>query len=428
MKKLLGILGTITIAGSGMSGIVGNPPAPTEIKINSLQTNNLETLKRNKREINDNNEIDLSPKTENSRWKWEDIGTSRILITPNFWEELNQSLSQNQIKSKLKNKIQFINSKTLYGYDLLFYHKLSMMIKNNLNKINEKWEQSDKKHRIAIYYTDYSYILQPYDEDYASSIFKYNSVNILNNENILFNKYLDKLSNDFNNEINNNEINIGIIENENDDSILNAIKKKYIYLDIDQFEIKEIINYSQFIKGYFAKIKVKNNSEKYSKGILKPKFIFNTKAKVKELSDKIENNSLVKQWVEHMKDYNKNLQTNNLEKLTNNVKWSNKNLEKEIIKGYIRDFYQIITLIEHEWKLEELNNEIEEIKNNINVLKNTINDLEKRIINLENPSSSWNCANLTAIGGVGVSVVPVIGTIGSVVLGLISASCAIANA
>ncbi|WP_342224291.1 hypothetical protein [Spiroplasma endosymbiont of Asaphidion curtum] len=34
MKKLLGLLGTITIAGSGMLGIVGNAPAPAKNEIN----------------------------------------------------------------------------------------------------------------------------------------------------------------------------------------------------------------------------------------------------------------------------------------------------------------------------------------------------------------------------------------------------------
>jgi hypothetical protein len=43
MKKLLGILGTITIAGSGMAGLVGN--APAKIKEN----NNLQNLIRVKR-------------------------------------------------------------------------------------------------------------------------------------------------------------------------------------------------------------------------------------------------------------------------------------------------------------------------------------------------------------------------------------------
>ncbi|WP_338981747.1 hypothetical protein [Spiroplasma endosymbiont of Eupeodes luniger] len=48
MKKLLGILGTITIAGSGIAGLVGNAPAKNNIVYQ--QTNNLETLKRNKRQ------------------------------------------------------------------------------------------------------------------------------------------------------------------------------------------------------------------------------------------------------------------------------------------------------------------------------------------------------------------------------------------
>ncbi|WP_342277761.1 hypothetical protein [Spiroplasma endosymbiont of Nephrotoma flavescens] len=49
MKKIIGILGTISIAGSGMAGIVGNMPAPGKIKEN----NNLQKLIRVKR-ANDN--------------------------------------------------------------------------------------------------------------------------------------------------------------------------------------------------------------------------------------------------------------------------------------------------------------------------------------------------------------------------------------
>ncbi|WP_375315221.1 hypothetical protein [Spiroplasma endosymbiont of Tipula paludosa] len=37
MKKILGILGTITIAGSGMVGLVGNAPAPTKEKHNIIK-------------------------------------------------------------------------------------------------------------------------------------------------------------------------------------------------------------------------------------------------------------------------------------------------------------------------------------------------------------------------------------------------------
>ncbi|WP_338968403.1 hypothetical protein [Spiroplasma endosymbiont of Lonchoptera lutea] len=51
MKKLLAILGTITISGNAIACLVGNAPAPTKNEINSLQTNNLETLNRNKRDL-----------------------------------------------------------------------------------------------------------------------------------------------------------------------------------------------------------------------------------------------------------------------------------------------------------------------------------------------------------------------------------------
>ncbi|WP_342277577.1 ETX/MTX2 family pore-forming toxin [Spiroplasma endosymbiont of Nephrotoma flavescens] len=49
MKKLLGILGTITIASSGMAGIVGNAPTSEKSEINYLKINNSEKLNRSKR-------------------------------------------------------------------------------------------------------------------------------------------------------------------------------------------------------------------------------------------------------------------------------------------------------------------------------------------------------------------------------------------
>ncbi|WP_342189519.1 hypothetical protein [Spiroplasma endosymbiont of Dilophus febrilis] len=48
MKKFLGILGTITIAGNGISGIVGNKPAKIK-ENNNLQTSNSKVLSRSKR-------------------------------------------------------------------------------------------------------------------------------------------------------------------------------------------------------------------------------------------------------------------------------------------------------------------------------------------------------------------------------------------
>lgn len=59
MKKLLGILGTITIAGSGMAGLFGNAPVSTKSEINYLQTNDSKKLNRKKR----NNESSENKKT-----------------------------------------------------------------------------------------------------------------------------------------------------------------------------------------------------------------------------------------------------------------------------------------------------------------------------------------------------------------------------
>ncbi|WP_215826740.1 hypothetical protein [Spiroplasma endosymbiont of 'Nebria riversi'] len=59
MKNLLGLLGTITIAGSGISGIVGNAPvSEIKSKINYSQTNNLENLNRVQRNTCSNSYIE----------------------------------------------------------------------------------------------------------------------------------------------------------------------------------------------------------------------------------------------------------------------------------------------------------------------------------------------------------------------------------
>ncbi|WP_342223569.1 hypothetical protein [Spiroplasma endosymbiont of Asaphidion curtum] len=60
MKKLLGLLSTITIASSGAAGIVANSPMPIKKgktiqnndKLNFSETINLGNLTRNKRETN----------------------------------------------------------------------------------------------------------------------------------------------------------------------------------------------------------------------------------------------------------------------------------------------------------------------------------------------------------------------------------------
>jgi len=77
MKKLLSLLSVLTISGTAIPTTIAASPYQKN-QLNShinLQTNNLENLKRNKREIDHENEM---------------IESSNLSIsfTPNFWEEV----------------------------------------------------------------------------------------------------------------------------------------------------------------------------------------------------------------------------------------------------------------------------------------------------------------------------------------------------
>ncbi|BET39558.1 hypothetical protein [Spiroplasma ixodetis] len=63
-------------------------------------------------------------------------------------------------------------------------------------------------------------------------------------------------------------------------------------------------------------------------------------------------------------------------------------IQKEILKGYIRDWSYVSTLVENELKLDELNKNVQGIKSSFDIIKNQVNELEQRISNLE---KSNNC-------------------------------------
>ncbi|WP_342262432.1 MULTISPECIES: hypothetical protein [unclassified Spiroplasma] len=92
MKKLLGILGTITIAGSGMAGLVGNASAPAKNEINYQKADNLENLNRNKREnynkpiIIDSYQLKDSGVWFETYWYW--FGYCRLHFSHNEIESL----------------------------------------------------------------------------------------------------------------------------------------------------------------------------------------------------------------------------------------------------------------------------------------------------------------------------------------------------
>ncbi|WP_339038922.1 hypothetical protein [Spiroplasma endosymbiont of Andrena trimmerana] len=93
----------------------------------------------------------------------------------------------------------------------------------------------------------------------------------------------------------------------------------------------------------------------------KPTFTYVTQDKFNEISNIIANDSKVKQWFAHINEWNSTLPQaiNNSKTFNPQALYNWKRQEKEIIKGYIRDWSYISTLIEHELKLDELNKNIQ---------------------------------------------------------------------
>ncbi|WP_174480821.1 hypothetical protein [Spiroplasma endosymbiont of Danaus chrysippus] len=362
---------------------------------------------RNKRGLNHGNEI------EYNFWK----NNLYCSFKPNWWEEIIKLKSDNNRKNfaeKFKNKCfngVWMDSRIDY-YDII---NLGETIYDNFWRIADKFINSSKKERILIIVLMKATGWEIWNDDVSirtSDTHYYSNV------------YLDNLQRDFPIWDSTNTINLGLINN----NIKNAIKQKYPNLDINDVEIVNKESYSHFCQCFSTKIKVKESSEKYSHGILKPKFTYITQTKLNEISNYIANDEKVKQWIAHINDYNKNLPTkiNHLKTYTDSQKWTAKNREKEIIKGYIRDWSYVSTLIEHDWKLDELNKNVQGLKSSFDLIKQQVNEVDKRVANLEN-TSNVNCVNVaTVIAGVS-SVIPVIGTVAAAVATVTAGVCAISG-
>lgn len=77
MKKIISFLGTITIAGSGIAGLIGNAPAPAKTK-QILENNSEIVLMRVKRQVNQINFENW--KTNFNVWKT-DVENSRVRLS-----------------------------------------------------------------------------------------------------------------------------------------------------------------------------------------------------------------------------------------------------------------------------------------------------------------------------------------------------------
>ncbi|WP_338980371.1 hypothetical protein [Spiroplasma endosymbiont of Lasioglossum malachurum] len=164
----------------------------------------------------------------------------------------------------------------------------------------------------------------------------------------------------------------------------------------------------------------------YSYGLTKPTFTYVTQDKFNEISNIIANDSKVKQWFAHINEWNSTLPQaiNNSKTFNPQALYNWKRQEKEIIKGYIRDWSYISTLIEHELKLDELNKNIQGIKADFETLKKQVNELDNRLLNLEN-KSNLNCENTLTIVNGALNTIPIIGNVVGGITTMASGACAI---
>ncbi|WP_338977464.1 hypothetical protein [Spiroplasma endosymbiont of Panzeria rudis] len=340
-------------------------------------------------------------------------------FTPEFWEEIikdyyinsecsNDYYIANHFSDRFKDKIYFMYNNNNFELDWRVswndIEKIGFQTHLSFSSINNNFKDSSKKNRIKINFDK--------DNQEVWEIYTYIGSEVdSNDQNSYPNKYLDNLQRDFpdwNKDIN---IYLGVIMDNNNNNIIGALKQKYPNFNANNISIVKKTDYSHFSSTYSMKL-FSIITKDYSYGELKPIFNYITQTKINELNNFIANDSKVIQWLEHINDYNQNLPTKIeiLKTYTESQKWNAKNTEKEIIKGYIRDWNYISNLIEHDWKLEELNKNVQGLKDSFENLKNEINELDKRVKDLQN-ISKCNGIGL-ATSGVG-TVISVAGTVGT---------------
>ncbi len=250
----------------------------------------------------------------------------------------------------------------------------------------------------------------------------------IRNNNII-NKDNDLLWKDFS-DVYSSSINLGLIDDNNQNDIRHAIKQKNPNFHINTITFSS--EYSQFCMCFSAKGYI---NYWYSTGELRPIFTYITKTKLKEISECITNDSKVKQWLNHINDWNSTLSQaiTNAKTFSPELLYNWKRHEKEIIKGYIRDWSYVHTLIEYELKIDELNKNIQGLKTSFDNIKTQVDELEQKVNNLDKRGtdlenvSNVNCANIAGIVGSSFSVIPILGTITGTIGGITAGVCAIAG-
>ncbi|WP_342254232.1 hypothetical protein [Spiroplasma endosymbiont of Zeiraphera isertana] len=399
-----------------------------ELEISTHKHHHEKNRKRTKRTTNigvdGDNEIEFSSHF---------LGTNGKIyasFTPQFWEEIVY-LKINNDKSKFEDKFEDkmftgvwkdwrINSKKEM-------REIAKIIYENFFTIENKFIDSSRKKRIKII------IEKNYNSWKKRNEYEYKDSNIRTDDTRQYsNWYLDNLKRDFPIWDSYGTFNLELINDNNDNEIKNAIKKKYPnFIRLEEISIVDKEEYSHFCQCFKLKLYVYNMNY-YSFGNLRPTFSYTTQTKLNELNDKIANDPKVIKWIKDIRDWNSTLpQTiNNAKTFTPEALYNWKRNEKEILKTYIRDWSYVSTLIEHEFKIDELNKNVQGLKSSFDSIKNQVNELEKKLINLENTNkntNNWNCANTAGIVAAVSAPIPVIGTAVSTLSGITSATCAIAG-
>ncbi|WP_338966971.1 hypothetical protein [Spiroplasma endosymbiont of Lonchoptera lutea] len=164
MKKLLSILGTITIAGSGTAGLVGNAPTPIKNEINYTQINNLENLKRNKRDFYAKEQIeffnnnffykfninyDSGEKRHSSGGGFQHNEGADIKVLIDDWTKYAKNWEEFQQKFQELEFINFRAEMLLNGKNLI---ERNLKISTNLIKEFRKENIFDNKHNHPLFW------------------------------------------------------------------------------------------------------------------------------------------------------------------------------------------------------------------------------------------------------------------------------------
>ncbi|WP_425377955.1 hypothetical protein [Spiroplasma endosymbiont of Polydrusus pterygomalis] len=430
MKKLLSLLSVLTITGTAVPTTIAAISYKKEetIKngdINYLQNNNLESLNRSKRGINDGNQIEYNERNNN-------IYAS---FKPDTWEDI-VFLYQNNNKSSFTKK--FINKM----FDGVWMDKrienwaignLGRTIYENFSTINNKYISSSRRERIRIIILCKFTGWEIWNHD----------VNIRTDDSNYYpNWRLDnELANNWNRDFN-NKTDLGMIDNVKDETILNAVKKQNPNLDISELNIFSKTNFSFLNKEFSVEITAKVNSKKYPT-TKKTKFSFISKDfLMNELPNIIGQENLIENWNSNFNEWKLEI---NRQKMQDVPKYGNDERGQALkrtwkgnhfieLKNKLLSLNHILETIDNKFKINELYKNVQGLQKDINDLKQEVNRLSQEINEIKTIlESNKNNEGLEICTKAGSFIsattwwIPFVGTLVSMVSGASSAICNIVN-